>query len=120
MNKKVRKNKAFLNFRLLPMQNQGSCSVQTVFSTTFLKMKHNPSTTITLSLNGGLKVNFFLCYNGTFVLKINHVGMQKILFSMKIRGFCEILFFIQVNNQYLADPIFTMMDNRFRNLKKKN
>jgi hypothetical protein len=38
---------------------------------------------------------------------------------MKIRSFCEILFFIKVNNQYLVDPIFIMMDNRFKNLDKK-
>jgi hypothetical protein len=42
----------------------------------------------------GIKVHFFLCYNGTFVLKINPAWRLKNLFSMKVRSFCEILFFI--------------------------
>jgi hypothetical protein len=36
---------------------------------------------------------------------------------MKIPTFCEILFLIKVNNQYLADAIFMMIDNRFKNFQ---
>jgi hypothetical protein len=56
-------------------------------------MENVIDTDMTVELYEVSKLIFFLCYNGTFVLKTDHATRQKNIISMKIWTFHVFLFY---------------------------